>query len=90
MGIKFYGNVHVPTLRFGPSFQQIGRMIFEDLELSSKIHTTTSSLSTVENINANVSYEPSGNTVFDNSISINTTLNVLLRPTELVASHIVC
>ena len=83
MGIKFYGNVHIPTLRFGPRFQQIGRMIFEDLELSSKIHTSTSSLSTVENINVNVSYEPSGNTIFDNSISINTVSNILHSPAEI-------
>ena len=66
MGIKFYGGVHLPTLKFGPRYPQLGRTIFEAENLMSKIVVSSKDTSatvtditgfTEDTIRANSTYD---------------------------------
>ena len=97
MGIKFYGGVHLPTLRFGPRYPQLGRTIFEAENLMSKIVVSSKDTSatvtditgfTEDTIRANSTYDAATLTFNVSSKDTSATVtNITGETTEPVLSN---
>lgn len=89
MGVRFYGNVKIPTLRIGPKFPDIGRSIFEAETLSDVVTTIPQSVDqAIDNLVAYTDSSLTSNGIYEQeTLSATSSVTVLPEAIDNVVAY---